>query len=72
MIKLPRIVSKEQASCIARYRAALDQHGLPMFGNARENRKAMLDAAFALGLTCGLELAKLPPPHGFAEEAEVA
>lgn len=68
MIKIPRIVSKEQASCIARYRAALDQHGLPMFGNAREHRKAMLDAAFALGLTCGLELAKLPAPGGFAEE----
>lgn len=59
MMRLPIRLSQAQRAKLAAYRAALDQHGLPFLGNARQQRRSQLDFAFALGLSCGIELAQM-------------
>lgn len=59
MIRLPRLDTVEEAHCLSRYRSALEQRQFHFFGNESESHKAEIDAAFALGLTCGLELARM-------------
>lgn len=66
MIRLPRLDRPEQARILANYHSALQQRSLKLFGNERKNHALEIEAAFALGLTCGLALAAESAAHASA------
>lgn len=61
MVRLPVQLSPAQQSMLASYREALAQRSLALLDDPEELASMRQDFAFAMGVSCGLELSRLAP-----------